>query len=206
VDPPPRTGLLATPTPDDGARLSDEAPWDDDARPTGPERNSDRTYSPDEQAVGRHLIDVHDMLRGELERLRALVEQVAGGTTNPADVRSYLNRMAIRQNNWTLGTFCETYCGNVARHHTLEDQSVFPHLRQSDERLAAVLDRLGEEHDVIADILERVDRALVGLIAPEDDAMERVRATVDLLTDALSSHFSYEERELTEPLARLGFY
>jgi hypothetical protein len=46
-------------------------------------------------------------------------------------VRTYINRMTIRQNNWTLGTFCET---------------------------------------------------------------------------RLLSHFSYEERELVEPLARLGFY
>ena len=32
-----------------------------------------------------------------------------------------------------------------------------------------------------------------------------IRATVDLLTDALLPHFSYEERELVEPLARHGF-
>ena len=31
-------------------------------------------------------------------------------------------------------------------------------------------------------------------------------AGVDLLTDTLLSHLSYEERELVEPLARLGFY
>jgi hypothetical protein len=29
---------------------------------------------------------------------------------------------------------------------------------------------------------------------------------VDLLTDTLLSHLSYEERELVEPLARLGYY
>lgn len=29
---------------------------------------------------------------------------------------------------------------------------------------------------------------------------------MDFLTDALLSHLSYEERELVEPLARLGFY
>jgi hypothetical protein len=34
--------------------------------------------------------------------------------------------MTIRQNNWTLGTFCETYCRTVTNHHTLEDRSVFP--------------------------------------------------------------------------------
>jgi len=31
-----------------------------------------------------------------------------------------------------------------------------------------------------------------------------VRAAVDLLTDALLSHLSYEEHQLLEPLARFG--
>jgi alkanesulfonate monooxygenase SsuD/methylene tetrahydromethanopterin reductase-like flavin-dependent oxidoreductase (luciferase family) len=194
------------PTPDDGKRLSDEQLWDESGRPSGPGAEPGRAYTADQRATGRHLIDVHDMLRAELARLRDLIEQVDQGSTNAGAVRSFLNRMAIRQNNWTLGTFCETYCGNVTRHHTLEDRSVFPHLRQTDERLAAVLDRLGEEHEVIAEVLERVDSALVALVASEDDAMARVRGAVDLLTDALNSHFSYEERELTEPLARLSFY
>jgi hemerythrin-like domain-containing protein len=114
--------------------------------------------------------------------------------------------MTIRQNNWTLGTFCETYCRVVTQHHTLEDRSVFPHLRASDPALAPVIDRLEEEHLTIAELLERVDQALVGLVAPGGDGIAEVNATVDLLTDALLSHFSYEERELIEPLARHGFY
>ena len=114
--------------------------------------------------------------------------------------------MTIRQNTWTLGTFCETYCRVVTQHHTLEDRSVFPHLRQSDPALAPVLDRLEEEHHTIADLLERVDQALVGLVTPGGAGIDPVNATMDLLTDALLSHFSYEERELIEPLARHGFY
>jgi hypothetical protein len=35
-------------------------------------------------------------------------------------------------------------------------------------------------------------------------AISEVQAAVDLLTDALLSHLSYEERQLVEPLARLG--
>jgi hemerythrin-like domain-containing protein len=203
---PPRGPREFSPTPDDGTRLSDEQPWDEAERPNGPEPDPDRTYTPDQQAAGRHLIDVHDMLRAELTRLRDLIDQVDRGTTDASAVRSFLSRMAIRQNNWTLGTFCETYCGHVARHHTLEDRSVFPHLRASDERLAAVLDRLGFEHEAIAGILDRVDGALTALVASDPDGMAKVRAAVDLLTDAMNSHFSYEERELTEPLARHGFY
>ena len=36
------------------------------------------------------------------------------------------------------------------------------------------------------------------------DGMPALRAAVDLLSDTLLSHLSYEERELVEPIARLG--
>ena len=72
--------------------------------------------------------------------------------------------MTIRQNHWTLGTYCETYCRVVTQHHTLEDRSVFPHIQRSDPALAPVIERLAEEHETIADLLERVDRALVALV------------------------------------------
>jgi iron-sulfur cluster repair protein YtfE (RIC family) len=114
--------------------------------------------------------------------------------------------MTIRQNNWTLGTFCETYCRTVTNHHMLEDRSVFPHLRRSEAGLAPVIDRLEHEHEQIHDLLERVDQALVALVAAQDDGIDGVNHAMDLLTDALLSHFSYEERELIAPLARNGFY
>ena len=57
----------------------------------------------------------------------------------------------------------------------------------------------------IHDVLEGVDRALVAFVSRPDGAAE-LRAAVDLLTDTLLSHLSYEERELVEPLSRLGFY
>ncbi len=194
------------PTADDGRRLSEERAWDEDTRPSGPPPEPGERYSPQQQAAGRHLIDVHDHLRAELEQLRDIVGQVARGAADPELARSYIAQMTIRQNNWTLGTFCETYCRVVTQHHTLEDRSVFPHLRRSEPALRAVLDRLHEEHEVIADLLERVDAALISLVAHEPDGMRNVHAAIDLLTDALLSHFAYEERELIEPLARHGFY
>jgi len=43
---------------------------------------------------------------------------------------------------------------------------------------------------------------MVGLVGRPGDLGE-VQAAVDLLSDTLLSHLSYEERELVEPLARL---
>ncbi len=194
--------LEVTPTPEPPRAST----WDEGTRPTGPQPDPERRYTPDQQAAGQHLIDVHDGLRGELARLREMIEQVASGHRDPAAVRSLINRMTIRQNGWTLGAFCASYCRVVAGHHTLEDRSIFPHLRARDADLAPVIDRLEEEHETIAEMLEQVDRTLVALVADGRDGMDEVRAVIDRFGDALLSHLSYEERELVEPLARLGFY
>jgi hemerythrin-like domain-containing protein len=113
--------------------------------------------------------------------------------------------MTMRQNNWTLGTYCESYCRVVTTHHTIEDQSMLPKLKRVDPRLAPVVDRLAAEHLVIHDVLEGVDRALVALVSAPG-GIDEVRAAVDLLADTLLSHLSYEERELVEPLARIGMH
>jgi alkanesulfonate monooxygenase SsuD/methylene tetrahydromethanopterin reductase-like flavin-dependent oxidoreductase (luciferase family) len=202
--------FAVVPTPDDGIRRSAARPWDEADRPTGPARDPARTYTAQEQADGRHLVEVHDALRAELDQIFDLIDQVAAGTMSAATARSHLNEMTMRQNNWTLGTYCESYCRVVTVHHTIEDQSLFPYLRHHDPRLAPVIDRLQAEHGVIHDVLDGVDRALVAFIsaarrdADQSEALAGLRAAADLLSDTLRSHLSYEERELVEPIARLG--
>lgn len=193
------------PTAPPAARLSAELPSDEAARPRGPEPAPGLTYTEWGRDGARRLIAIHDHLRQELDQVRDLIEQVAGGTLSAGAARSVINTMTMRQNKWTLGTYCESYCRVVATHHTIEDLQMLPALRAADPRLAGVTDRLAEEHEVIAAVLERVDAALVALVAPGDDgaALAEVRRSVDLLTDALLSHLSYEERELVEPLTRL---
>ena len=56
-----------------------------------------------------------------------------------------------------------------------------------------------------AELLDRIDDALTALVAAEPDAMTRLRESMDVLTDAMLSHLSYEERELVEPLAAYGY-
>jgi hypothetical protein len=198
-------GLGVRPTPDDGARLSRRRVWDESTRPTSPAAPEDSTYSPNQRASAQHLVDVHEYLRGELAEVHDLVRQVASGALDVGAVRSALNSMTMRQNRWTLGAYCQTYCRVVTMHHTLEDQRMLPHLRSADPRLAPVVDRLVAEHHVIHDVLEQVDAALVELVR-RPEAVGAVQDAVDLLSDTLLSHLSYEERELVEPLARLGLW
>ncbi|HEX8496034.1 MAG TPA: hemerythrin domain-containing protein [Actinomycetales bacterium] len=191
-----------TPTPDDGTRRSDLRVWDETQRPTGPAPEPGTRYPRAQQA--QLLVDVHDGLRAQLAELHDLVEQVAAGSVDVAAARSHIATMTLRQNAWVLGGYCISYCRTVTTHHTIEDTSMFPQLRHADRRLEPVIDRLQLEHEVIHEVLEDVDRALVALVAAPVAGLPGLRAAVDLLSDALLSHLSYEERELVEPLARLG--
>jgi alkanesulfonate monooxygenase SsuD/methylene tetrahydromethanopterin reductase-like flavin-dependent oxidoreductase (luciferase family)/hemerythrin-like domain-containing protein len=197
--------LGVTPTPDDGTRLAATPAWDESTRPHRPPAAPDATYSDRGKAVGQQLVNVHDMLRTELTELREILANVRDGALDANEARSELGEMMLRQNDWTVGAFCSQYCGRVAQHHGVEDQSVFPYLARAEPALAPVIQRLTDEHLVIHDAIQLVDAALVREI---NDAADRdgIQAAIDFLTDALLSHLSYEEREIVEPLARLGFY
>lgn len=206
VPAPKEPGAFAVvPTPDDGRRRSDVQHWDESTRPTGPAPEPGRTYTPSEQASGQHLVDIHDGLRAELAQIYDLIEQVAVGTRDVASARSAINTMTLRQNKWTVGTYCEAFCRFVTTHHSVEDQAMFPGLRRADPRLGPVIDRLQHEHVVIHDVLESLDRALVAFVAA-DDGVPALRAAVDVVSDTLLSHLAYEERELVEPLARTQLF
>ena len=174
------------------------------ASPAGPAPDPAAEYGDAGRALARDLVAVHDHLRSELGQLRDMIAQVAAGSLDPGAARSGISKLTMRQNQWTVGAYCESYCRLVGLHHTIEDTSLFPGLGRLDSRLSPVTARLHEEHEVIAGLLARVDSALVSLVTDPVRGMPLVRAAVDLLTDALLSHLSYEEHQLLEPLARFG--
>jgi alkanesulfonate monooxygenase SsuD/methylene tetrahydromethanopterin reductase-like flavin-dependent oxidoreductase (luciferase family) len=196
--------LGISPTPDDGVRLSTETVWDESSRPLGPAPDPAASYTETDRSYPRDLVGVHNHLRSELARLRDMISQVAAGSLDVATARSEINKLTMRQNQWTVGAYCESYCRLVGLHHTLESTQLFPGLSRLDRRLAPVTERLHAEHEVIAGLLARVDAALVALVTDPVRGMPALEAAVDLLTDALLSHLSYEEHQLLEPLARFG--
>jgi alkanesulfonate monooxygenase SsuD/methylene tetrahydromethanopterin reductase-like flavin-dependent oxidoreductase (luciferase family)/hemerythrin-like domain-containing protein len=193
------------PTPDPEIRRTAETVWDETARPVAPPAPAGHEYAPHAREVGQHLIDVHGMLREELERIHQVITQVRSGALSVAGARSAINETALRQNNWELSAFCANYCSRITQHHGLEDAQIFPHLRRSDPGLAPVVDRLQQEHEIIHEVVEGVDRALVDLVRTDGD-FTALQKAADLLSDALLSHLAYEEQQLVEPLARFGFY
>jgi hemerythrin-like domain-containing protein len=168
-----------------------------DGRPDIPE-------TPEGSLSRQTLVQVHDHLRQELAEIQRAAAAVADGRLDPVAARSLINRMAMRQNYWTFGAFCAQYCRVVTVHHTIEDRHLFPALHREEQALSAVLERLGEEHEVIAEVLERFDGALVDLMTGR--SMGEVRRVADELGDALLSHLAYEENELLGPLGRSSIF
>ncbi|MFC7485759.1 LLM class flavin-dependent oxidoreductase [Knoellia sp. CPCC 206453] len=162
-------------------------------------------------AIPAHLVEVHDYLRSELDQVRDIVRQVREGQTSVGQARSVINTMTIRQNNWTLGAYCESYCRIVTGHHTNEDRGMFPHLLRADPSLEPVVSKLEDDHEVIAGLLDALDRALVALVGDPgygsdgQRALDALSDAVDQLAESLLAHLSYEEEALHDPLAIHGF-
>jgi alkanesulfonate monooxygenase SsuD/methylene tetrahydromethanopterin reductase-like flavin-dependent oxidoreductase (luciferase family) len=193
---------VATPAP--GTRLSAQRLWDESVRPEAPHRDGDRPYSDLGRQISDHFKWTHDYLRSELESLRNLAAQVLAGNVDPGRARSELNAMTMRQNNWALNAYCAKYCATVTQHHSIEDASIFPHLKRSDASLVPVIDRLSKEHVDIHELLNQVDRSMVEFVTDPTTGGPVLQDTVDLLTDALLSHLAYEERQLLPAITRHG--
>jgi hemerythrin-like domain-containing protein len=145
------------------------------------------------------LVYIHNHLRSELEQVRSVVAQVTAGHMNAGLARSLINQMSMRQNYWSLGAFCATYCRVLTLHHAIEDSRLFVDLQSRDPELGPVIERLSEEHEVIAGILTRLDLALVAMVK-DPELLGEVDAAVGRLSDVLLSHLDYEEEELLGPL------
>ena len=160
----------------------------------------------DSTRVGRAQQDllrqVHDHLRSELASILEAVDQVAAGAADPDSTRSMINALTMRQNFWTLGSFCAGYCRMLTMHHGIEDAAMFPGLLARDASLAPVVERLSADHELVAEVLVELDLALVALIDGGRD-VGPVRDQAQRLSDLLLPHLTYEEEQLLPVIGRL---
>ncbi|NUW30616.1 hemerythrin domain-containing protein [Nonomuraea sp. SMC257] len=149
-----------------------------------------RLTAPDERlkAFGNQLISVHAWLREELARLRGDVDaHLAGRSVPPRGLPAH----------------CLAFCSALERHHTGEDAVAFPALAEQFPQLLPVLHELTRDHEIISDILRRLQNLLDDL-GDNDTAQPReVQAELDGLAALMESHFTYEERKIAAALSTL---
>ncbi|QBI55802.1 nitroreductase/quinone reductase family protein [Streptomonospora litoralis] len=136
------------------------------------------TGAPEEQRLGDSLIAIHDAFRRELATIRG--ELARSGPRLGAQLR----------------VNCLTVCQGLGYHHSMEDGGVFPAVAGSHPELSEVMTRLGEEHERVAELLERLQSVLADA---ETDAAT-VRNDVDRLITDLEAHLDYEEQQLVPVL------
>ncbi|WP_456787764.1 hemerythrin domain-containing protein [Cellulomonas sp. P5_C5] len=127
-------------------------------------------------AWGQELVEVHDRLRDELDRL---LDGLDESSVLTPDLRSH----------------CVAFCGAVGRHHTSEDRTAFPALAAQYPELQDTLDGLSRDHHVVAGLLQSIDAVLTG-----SDDLARARSEIDGLAAILESHFRWEERTVVAAL------
>ncbi|KOG15796.1 nitroreductase/quinone reductase family protein [Streptomyces viridochromogenes] len=126
-------------------------------------------------SMGEAIKVVHDAFRRELALIREEMSK-GGGTTLGAQLR----------------VNCLTFCAGLHNHHTGEDIGMFPVLADRHPEFAPALDRLGEEHERIAELVEDLRR----VVSDEDADPAAARTEVERLTTALEAHLTYEEEQL----------
>ena len=127
-------------------------------------------------AFGNQLVQAHIALR---ERLDALRDGLADGA-RVADLRSH----------------CLSFCAAVERHHTAEDDGVFPVSAREYPELRPVLDELGRDHRIVSDAL-----AAPGELGDVDPVV--LRRELDSVAALVETHFTYEERKIADLLSAL---
>ncbi|GAA4445179.1 hemerythrin domain-containing protein [Phytohabitans houttuyneae] len=134
-------------------------------------------------ALSLQLTLTHQALR---ERLQLLRDRLASG--GPATARDGAD----------LRAHCTAFCAALDRHHTGEDGGLFPALRREFPELAPTVDKLAEDHWLIAGILRRVAE----LTARDADPATMV-GELDGLAAIMDSHFAFEERRISAALDAL---
>ncbi|CUM43365.1 nitroreductase family deazaflavin-dependent oxidoreductase [Streptomyces gardneri] len=148
------------------------------------------------RAIADHLVKVHAELRAELTALREGLGSAvtAAGTEAETEAEGPVvpDTPALGRR---LARHCLTFCGALHAHHHNED-SVFDLLEREFPELSDALDRMREQHKLVARTVEDLEALLSSGAAPEV-----LRPEVDRLASRLEEHFAYEEARLLPALA-----
>ena len=133
-------------------------------------------------SMGAGLKLIHDAFRRELATIRKEVAESGPGLG-----------AQLRVN-------CLTVCQGLHHHHTMEDTGMLPGLGAQYPELAPTLERLGQEHQKIAGLLDELQR-VIGDAEADPPAL---LAEVERLSEELERHLAYEEEQLIPVLDSLS--
>lgn len=91
--------------------------------------------------------------------------------------------------------YCIGFCAALDGHHGAEDRALFPALRAEHPELGGIIDKLMQDHSMLAHLLASLRTA-----AERGDDAASIGGHLDGIAAIMESHFRFEEREILEPL------
>lgn len=138
---------------------------------------------------------VHSHIRRDLATVNELSRRATEGE-DAAAIRDGIAELKTNGPLWQLRFNCLNYCRFVHSHHNLEDAALFPALRDRDEALNPVIDRLEADHRTVSDLLDEVEEAANGPLEQEGEVRERLASALHRLAGHLLEHLDYEEKAI----------
>jgi hemerythrin-like domain-containing protein len=155
-------------------------------------------------AWGDELRRVHSRLREALRIARESVD-LPSVEVLPVEVASVDEQPLPKPTaalSHDLLLFCRGFCAALTGHHESEDTRLFPQLVRDRPDLVPVVDRLHQDHRMIAHLVAELEWT----VSNGGSRAETLRH-LDGLEAIMESHFRYEERQLVQVLnasSRLG--
>lgn len=151
---------------------------------------------------GRRLAAIHRMHLNDIGRIGILLDHIEAGEETPAALADAVRSLEMTENVRNFGVLCGRECQVLNFHHDAEEHGIFPQLEANGgAEIWAVVQRLRAEHEVVHELLTRLERAAMSLMF--DTTQDNFANTRDIfrqLETVVRSHFGYEETELEEAL------
>lgn len=135
------------------------------------------------------LIAWDEELRRAHVRLRAALDATRSALDHESDAPESASDLAL---------FCIGFCSALDGHHLSEDRALFPALREDHPELGDVIDKLMQDHSMLAHLLGGLRTAV-----ESGENTETIERHLDGIGAIMESHFRYEEREILTPLRAL---
>ncbi len=154
---------------------------------------------------GQQLAAIHSHYLREMGQIGAVLARIEAGYTPPEHLKQIMLSLDMAENFRAFGSLCGRECQILKFHHDIESTDMFPRIEAAGGgRFREIVAKLKAEHEVVHELIMRLDRAADALAAdPSEANFVRAAATFRKLEEVVRSHFGYEETELVEAI---GYY
>lgn len=129
-------------------------------------------------------------------RLVAWAEELRAAHRRLRDALAVVRSAGAAGVHADLLLYCHGFCTALTGHHQGEDQALFPAVEAAHPHLRETLRKLGQDHQMIAQLITDLTAAAERAAPPAE--LDR---HLEGLAAIMESHFQYEERSLLAVLA-----